>query len=91
MNLTDGKIKLTELAVEMKVTPQALRNHVKNEKSGLGENTIKLNGKLTGEFLLPIDSVLKFINWLKSNGRRVNFKTLETLEKEIKCLKQTQL
>lgn len=88
MDLVDGKIKLTELAVKFNVTPQALRNHVKNDYTSLGVGAIKLNGKQTGEFLLSIDSVLKFIQWLKSNGRRVNFGVLEKVEKEIKCLTQ---
>jgi transcriptional antiterminator len=88
MDLIDGKIKLTELAARFNVTPQALRNHIKNKNTSLGTDAVKLNDKQTGDFLLSIDSVLKFITWLKSNGRRVNYGTLEKIEKEIKCLMQ---
>jgi hypothetical protein len=90
MELTDGRIKLTSLAAEFGVTPQALRNHLKNS-SGLGVNAIKLNGKLTGEYLLSIDSVLNFIHWSYSNGRKLNLGLLERVEKEIKWLKKQSL
>lgn len=68
-------IRLTDLAEALGVTPQSIRNHLKNPRTGLHGN--KTGGRQTGEYLLPIDSVRTYLNWLTVYGKQVKFENIE--------------
>jgi DNA-binding Xre family transcriptional regulator len=87
MHLIDGKIRLTELAKELGVTGQALRNHLKNS-SGLGVGAVKFGSGMTDDYLLPIDSVFNYIEWAMSHSKKIKYSTLEKVEKELGCLRK---
>lgn len=85
MNTINGKIRLTELANELKVTSSALRQHLTN-KSPLKVGAEKLGVHQTDDFLLTIDSVSNFLNWLKVKGRKVKMEDILRVEESIKSL-----
>jgi hypothetical protein len=86
MHIMDGKIILSDLAKRLGVTSQSLRNHMKNE-SGLGEGAVKFGDNQTGGILLPIDSVLNYLNWSMSHSKKLDFGLLEEVTKEVEALK----
>lgn len=87
MQLIDGKVPLTDLARELEVTNVALLQHLKNQ-SGLGVGAVKLGGKATGPYLLPIDSVLNFLTWAKGKAKQMSMENILSTEEKIWQLKQ---
>lgn len=85
MKLINQKIRLTELAEELGVSSSALRQHLTN-KSPLKEGAEKMGEHVTDDFLLTIDSVSNFLNWLKIKGRKVQMETILKVEEMIKNL-----
>jgi len=83
MKIIDGHIRLTELAKRLGVTPQSLRNHLKNN-SGLGENAVKFGDTLTADYWLPLDSVVNFLNWAISHGKKMKDEMLYEVLEEVK-------
>lgn len=86
MELINGKILLSELADELEVTHSALLQHVQNPKTGLGVGAVKFGGKATNTWLLPIDSVVDFLNWAKTKSRKMNKAKLAELEQQLSNL-----
>lgn len=82
----NGKIRLSDLARRLDVSNQNLRNHMKND-SGLGIDAIKLGNKLTDDWLIPIDSVLTYLEWSMSHSKKLKFGTISEVMKEVKELK----
>jgi hypothetical protein len=77
------KVRLTDLAKELKVTSSAIRQHLHN-KSGLGESAEKWGNHRTDDYLLPIDSVLNFLTWLKMKAKKVKMEDILRVEQELK-------
>lgn len=76
MELINRKLKLTDLAHSLRITPSAVRQHLIN-KSPLGEGAEKFGDRQTGDFLLSIDSVLLFLDWIRVKGRKVKLEDIE--------------
>lgn len=85
MQLINNKIRLVELAKELEVTPEAIMRHVK-KPDGLGLNSEKLGGRQTGDLLLSIDSVLKWLDFYKGRKGRIKLDTLLRVEETVRCL-----
>lgn len=80
MRILDNKyIILSELAEELEVTNSALLQHLRNN-SGLGEGAEKFGNRTTGSYLIPVSSVLNFLNWAKSKARKMSKEKLDELE-----------
>lgn len=86
MRLIDNKILLTDLAEELGVSNSALLQHLKNS-SGLGVGAEKFGKARTSLYLLPIGSVLNYLNWMKSKAKHVKMEIILKVEEKIKCLK----
>lgn len=76
-------MRLSDLAHELKVTPSAIRQHLSN-KSGLGQGAEKFGARQTGDYLLNIQSVLNFLNFLKLKGRKVKMEDILRVEEGLK-------
>lgn len=85
MQLLNGKIRLNDLANSLGITSSAVRQHLTN-KSPLGKGAQKLDDRLTSDYLLSIDSVLQFLDWLVAKGRKVSYATIDKTRAEIKKL-----
>lgn len=83
MKLTFGKIRLTDLAHALEITPPALRQHVYKNNGGIAKDLSKVDETQTSDILLSIDSVSNFLIWLKARGRRVKLEKIEQLENEL--------
>lgn len=82
MQRYNNKVRLTDLAYELKITPSAVRQHLRN-KSPLGAGAEKWGIHKTDDYLLSIDSTLRFLNWLKSKARKVKMKDILRVEEEL--------
>ena len=82
MQLYDNKIRLTDLANELKISSSALRQHLKN-KSPLKEGAEKFGHRLTDDYLLDINSTLKFLDWLRLKGRKVKMEDIQRIYEEL--------
>ena len=76
-------IRLSDLAIELKITSSAVRQHLLN-KSGLGEGAEKWGNHRTDDYLLPISSVLNFLDWLKVKARKVKMDDIIRVEEQLK-------
>jgi hypothetical protein len=85
METINGKIKLTDLAHWLKITPSAVRQHLTN-KSPLGAGAEKFGERQTGDYLLSIDSVLAFLDWITAKGRKVKIEDVEKTRNEINTI-----
>jgi hypothetical protein len=83
MELINNKILLSDLAAELGVTNSAILQHLHNPKTGLGEGAEKFGHKITGGWLLPIGSVLQYLSWAKTKGRKVSQEKLFELEDKL--------
>lgn len=82
MQLINGKILLSDLADELEVTHSALLQHLRNT-SGLGEGAEKFGGKATNTYLLPVGSVINFLNWAKTKSRKMSKSKIAELEQQL--------
>ncbi len=87
MKLINNKILLTELAQLLETTPSNLRQHLHN-KSGLGREHEKFGLRSTGDLLLDINSVLAFLDWISTKGRKI---TQENIHKTREILINARL
>lgn len=77
------KVRLTDLAKELRVTSSAIRQHLQNQ-SGLGEGAEKWGEHKTDDYLLPIDSVLHFLDWLKIKAKKIKMDDILRVEEMLK-------
>lgn len=82
MDLINNQIRLTDLALKLGVNSATIRQHLYKRNGGL--SATKFGGRVTGDYLLSIDSVFGFLLWLKGKGRKVNLETIEAVENDIR-------
>lgn len=81
MELINDKILLSELAEELEVSHSALLQQLKpDHPSRLGIGATKFANKATNSWLLPIGSVLNYLNWAKTRARKIDKGKIAELE-----------
>ena len=82
LRILNGKVLLSSLAKKLGTSSSNLKYHITNGGI-LGIESEKLFDRATGDLLLEIDSVLKFIEWAFTHSRKLDYNKLVETKEEL--------